>query len=226
MNYVESRIERAQNTIVSIVEDPVGHGRVRYLLQIQNAVPIFEDFKGVKSKFTKEPNFKLVCNQAMVDAIKAVNDAIRAANDNPNVTISLKPVDVFTEDEVANKNCEQQQIFVLPIKINPNPIRRQDGTVVDKPFFLYSYDKDGVNKSRSKPLNRETIGILDGIDLEKMDIVISFFVSEQYPDKCTAWLDQLHATQSKAYSRQFFDGEYDGYDADAVPVDALATQEQ
>lgn len=192
-NRIELAVKNAAKTTVKFING----GK----LEIRNASIIWPDFAG-NGKYAKgKRTFNIVCNSDVLNAIKTYTDYLKEKTGHVvEFTFHKKPL--YTEDEVANKNCEQEEFVYITVKVNM-------GSVNPPKAFLYTVNADTKEKKREK-LDATTICTLDNSDLETVDVLLNLYVSPQFENKCSAYLDTIHATLSP--TTPLFGGDYDDWD--------------
>lgn len=195
-NFLEMKENEAAKTTCAIINNRQ--------LEIRNAVLIWPDFAG-EGKYAKgKRTFNIVCNTNMINEItgylKWFNDNKKENKDViTSLTFHRKPI--YTDDEIAEKNCQQADLVYITVKVNMN-------AKTIPTMFLYTTKADGT-PARQK-LDATTCGTIDRVDAEKVDIIVNLWCSPEFPDKMSAYLDTIHVTQSK--QTPLFGGDYDDWD--------------
>lgn len=167
------------------------------VIEVTNAAILWPDFTGKVTKYHKTLGAQRSFNLAITDEMLV---ALSEFEQMHGVKFNIHEVNVYSDNDVENKDVQQQIIRYINVKVN---VGNGDGSATATLFTEYN-----GKKSRTT-LTADTIGTLDTADLESADVQINLYTSPAYPESCSMYLRKIYCIQSPQQPE--FNGKYDEY---------------
>lgn len=159
-------------------------------IEVQNAHIFWTNFAGKENQFgNRTRNFNVAVPEAAVAEMERLGYRVRK--------------------EVAGAPEDGNYVYFVNVKVNME-------STYPPEVVLFSEWK---GKRTRRPLDINSIGELDRIDIKLCDLRIHCYNSPKFPGKCTGYLNTMYVVQEP---NVMFDGKYDDWDdPELTPEDYL-----
>lgn len=153
------------------------------VLEICDASILWPNFSGREDRFGNSQRiFKLCISEEL-------------AKEMTDLGFNVKKIDI---NAIHDEKDNPVPLYFVNVVVN-----------MDSPYpptvTLFSIFRGKKNR---RPLNKDTVGELDSIDIKSCDMTVNCYESKKFPGKKTCYLKKLNVIQSEDYD---FGGKYDDW---------------
>lgn len=166
-------------------------------IEVQNASILYPDFTGKVTEFHKilgeKRSFNLVLNQEGLETLAAIEKST-------GLKFRVHFAPLHSGENINDKDVEK--IAYINVKVNMD----NDFPPAITLFTTY------MDKRTRKTLNKNTVGILDTVDIQSCDLILNVYVSKKLKSEyVSCYLRKLNVIQEPHIE---FGGKYDEWDED------------